>query len=46
MSAGLIRAGFLDPLKARILLWALLATGYDRAATLEAFATAGVYADS
>ncbi|UOE21284.1 asparaginase [Thermobifida halotolerans] len=46
LERGLIRAGFLDPLKARILLWALLATGYDRAATLEAFATAGVYADS
>lgn len=45
LSRGLIRAGFLDPLKARILLWTLLATGHDHAAVLEAFATAGGYAD-
>lgn len=45
LSRELIRAGFLDPLKARILLWALLATGHDHAAAREAFATEGGYAD-
>ncbi|MEV2279397.1 asparaginase [Nocardiopsis sp. NPDC049922] len=41
LERGLIRAGFLDPYKARILLWALLATDRDRTAITEAFAAAG-----
>ncbi|MFV2197399.1 asparaginase [Nocardiopsis sp. LOL_012] len=45
LARGLIRAGFLDPCKARLLLWALLATGADRAAITAAFAAAGGYAD-
>lgn len=44
LSRGLIRAGFLDPFKARILLWALLATGHDHGAVLRTFATEGGYA--
>ncbi|GAA2026577.1 asparaginase [Nocardiopsis rhodophaea] len=39
----LIRAGFLDPLKSRILLWSLLATGHDSESIAEAFSTAGAY---
>ena len=45
LARGLIRAGFLDPLKSRILLWALLAAGADREAARAAFAVAGGYAD-
>ncbi|MDS1272430.1 asparaginase [Lipingzhangella sp. LS1_29] len=40
---GWIRAGFLDPLKARVLLWTLLATGHDHSEITEAFAAAGGY---
>jgi len=45
ISRGLIPAGFLDPLKARILLWALLAAGADLTTIQAAFAVAGGYAD-
>ncbi|GAA3749145.1 asparaginase [Salinactinospora qingdaonensis] len=38
---GLTRAGFLDPLKARVLLQALLAVGSDRDTIAAAFAAAG-----
>ncbi len=44
LSRGLVRTGFLDPFKARILLRALLAAGHDHGAVLEAFAIAGGYA--
>ncbi|MDR6592487.1 asparaginase [Saccharothrix longispora] len=40
---GLIRAGFLDPLKARILLHRLLTAGADTTAISTAFHTAGGY---
>lgn len=44
LARGLIRAGFLHPLKARILLHALLAIGADDAAVRAAFGAAGGYA--
>lgn len=45
LSRGLISAGFLDPLKARILLWSLLAADADRTTISVAFAIAGDYAN-
>ncbi|QSB14185.1 asparaginase [Natronosporangium hydrolyticum] len=45
LARGLIRAGFLDPYKARILLTVLLATTRDRDTITSAFAAAGGYAD-
>jgi L-asparaginase len=41
LARGLINAGYLDPLKARILLHLLLASGADRARIRSAFAAAG-----
>ena len=41
LSRGLVSAGNLEPAKARVLLWLLLAGGADRTAVVEAFAVAG-----
>lgn len=46
IARGLIPAGRLDPLKARILLRGLLAAGADPAQIVTAFAVAGDYADA
>jgi L-asparaginase len=45
LERGLLRAGFLDPLKARLLLWTLLRATTDREVVAAAFAVAGGYAD-
>lgn len=45
LTRGLIAAGFLDPLKASILLHALLAISADRKMISAAFAAAGGHAD-
>ncbi|MGY1984292.1 asparaginase [Nocardia gipuzkoensis] len=44
LARGLISAGYLDPTKARILLYALLSAGADRPAIRAAFGSAGGYA--
>jgi L-asparaginase len=41
LGRGLISAGGLEPAKARVLLWLLLAGGSDRSAVADAFAVAG-----
>jgi L-asparaginase len=40
LARGLISAGYLDPLKARILLYLLIASALDNAGVREAFAAA------
>jgi L-asparaginase len=45
LARGLLRAGFLDPLKARILLHTALRATTDRETIASAFAVAGGYAD-
>ncbi|MEH1130160.1 asparaginase [Micromonospora sp. CPCC 206061] len=45
LARGFTGAGFLDPLKSRILLSALLAAGADRKAITSAFAVAGGHGD-
>jgi L-asparaginase len=45
LARGLTRAGFLDPLKSRILLTAMLAAGVERKMIDLAFSVAGGYAD-
>jgi L-asparaginase len=45
LGRDLISAGFLDPLKARILLHHLLAGGHDQAAVRGVFGAAGGYRD-
>jgi L-asparaginase len=45
LDRGLVPAGFLDPLKARLLLHAALAAGADRNTIAVAFAAAGGYTD-
>lgn len=46
LARDLIGAGFLDPLKARILLHCLITAGVDHATIAAAFAAAGGYADA
>ncbi|WP_218023046.1 asparaginase [Nocardia kruczakiae] len=46
ISRGLIPAGYLDPLKARILLATLVSGGHDMEAIRRAFAVAGGYEDA
>lgn len=46
LDRGLVRSGFLDPFKARLLLWALLAAERTRPAVSAAFAAAGGYDDA
>jgi L-asparaginase len=41
LDRGLISAGFLDPLKSRVLLWSALAAGADHETVAAAFAAAG-----
>mgnify|MGYP001206393154 CR=1 FL=1 len=45
LARGFIPAGFLDPLKARLLLYTLLRHGIDRAGIVEAFTVAGTGSD-
>lgn len=45
LARGLVPAGFLDPLKARLMLYALLASGADRSTIAAAFGAAGGYAE-